>query len=571
MEMDKDVSGIVQDKEGQAPVSCQLCEILVDKINWKCITCDYLLCENCCKLHKKIKSSNKHMIVDFKDIGLYQEQSENISNLKNINCRVHNGQNSCFFCTNCELPVCILCIEESHSDHPFKHINKGYEITVDKLKALSSDIDDDIGKLTAGMNLMVEAVGNVSKDKEKDKIRSQGDALVDAFNLLTAKHLNELDQRWDKHSKSIQEWMKCSKKRKEELETRNQYLKEVVQSGDHNTLFRVIEEENEIHRQQIKSVNPKLSTVVEFIPGEMNLSVIEKLFGCLVDNDINVPTEIRFHDMKQYTTNMSTINNLKCDKESVWIYDELNRALLNVTIAKDSLQIIRTVNICIDNMALLPTGDLLLSSGKKLLTLSHASGKTEDFKCKQSLKAITEALHVTKDDKIIVGRVNDKTRQPEVLVMDMTEHHETVYCHDKNKLSPFSWIKNTSMFFDPIRVTSDSCHNVYVIDKTLFGSKRVVILQQNGKVRSIYYGCGFSIPPVDLVATELDNVIVLDSQSGLHVINSKGKCIKCQKLSDLGVKEAAQSLDIDNNGMLLIGCKSQNNDAKILVVKFSGI
>jgi hypothetical protein len=38
--------------------------------------------------------------------------------------------------------------------------------------------------------------------------------------------------------------MKRSKKRKEELETRNQYLKEVVQSGDHNTLFRVIEEEN---------------------------------------------------------------------------------------------------------------------------------------------------------------------------------------------------------------------------------------------------------------------------------------------------------------------------------------
>jgi hypothetical protein len=59
------------------------------------------------------------------------------------------------------------------------------------------------------------------------------------------------------------------------LETRNQYLKEVVQSGDHSAVFRVIQEENEIHRQRIKSVNPKLSTVVEFLPEEMNLSVIE--------------------------------------------------------------------------------------------------------------------------------------------------------------------------------------------------------------------------------------------------------------------------------------------------------
>jgi len=187
------------------------------------------MCERCCNVHKKIKSSNEHTIVDFKNIGLYQGQSENVSNFKNINCRVHNGQTYCLFCTNCELPVCLLCIEECHNNHPFKDINKGYEKSVDKLKALSSDIDNDIGKLTAGMNLKVEAVGNVSKDKEKDKIRSQGEALHDAANLLTAKHLNELDQRWDKQSKSIEDGMKCSKKRKEELETRNQYLKGVVQ------------------------------------------------------------------------------------------------------------------------------------------------------------------------------------------------------------------------------------------------------------------------------------------------------------------------------------------------------
>jgi hypothetical protein len=35
-----------------------------------------------------------------------------------------------------------------------------------------------------------------------------------------------------------------------------------------------------------------------------------------------------------------------------------------------------------------------------------------------------------------------------------------------------------------------------------------------------------------------------------HVINSKRKSIKYQKLSGQGVREAARSLDIDNNGML---------------------
>jgi hypothetical protein len=53
----------------------------------------------------------------------------------------------------------------------------------------------------------------------------------------------------------------------------------------------------------------------------------------------------------------------------------MNKALLNVTVVNGSLQIIRTFNKDADNMALLPTGDLLLSSRNKLLTLSHTTGK----------------------------------------------------------------------------------------------------------------------------------------------------------------------------------------------------
>ena len=80
----------------------------------------------------------------------------------------------------------------------------------------------------------------------------------------------------------------------------------------------------------------------------------------------------------------------------------------------------------------------------------------------------------------------------------------------------------------------------------------MVVLGQVGEVRGIYCGCGKAsdVKAVDLVANELDNIIVLDIYSGLHVVNSKRKSIKYQKLSGQGVREAARSLDIDNNGML---------------------
>jgi hypothetical protein len=80
------------------------------------------------------------------------------------------------------------------------------------------------------------------------------------------------------------------------------------------------------------------------------------------------------------------------------------------------------------------------------------------------------------------------------------------------------------MFTNPIRVTSDSCHNVYVIDKHDYSGDRVVVLGQASEVRGIYCGCGKAsdFKVVDLVATELDNIIVLDIYSVLHVINSEG-------------------------------------------------
>jgi hypothetical protein len=77
------------------------------------------------------------------------------------------------------------------------------------------------------------------------------------------------------------------------------------------------------------------------------------------------------------------------------------------------------------------------------------------------------------------------------------------------------WIQNKSIFTNPFRVTNDSCHNVYVIDKRDNSSDRVVVLGQAGEVRGIYCGCGKAsdFKAVDLVVTELDNIIVLDIYS----------------------------------------------------------
>ena len=57
-------------QKAQMILHCQLCEEN-SKIQWKCITCDFLICLKCMKIHEKVKSAEKHCIISLKDIASY--------------------------------------------------------------------------------------------------------------------------------------------------------------------------------------------------------------------------------------------------------------------------------------------------------------------------------------------------------------------------------------------------------------------------------------------------------------------------------------------------------------------
>jgi hypothetical protein len=83
-------------QEGQTPLMCQLCEESI-QIKWKCLQCNFLLCTKCKNIHKKVKSSDEHNIVDIKDTAIYQHSSEPDPDCGHIKCKNHEGQNCCLF------------------------------------------------------------------------------------------------------------------------------------------------------------------------------------------------------------------------------------------------------------------------------------------------------------------------------------------------------------------------------------------------------------------------------------------------------------------------------------------
>lgn len=103
-------------QKSQIPVGCQLCEG-GNKINWKCIQCNLLLCDNC-KDRVHIKIAKDHKILAIKDIGKQDkfggEQTIRFSDFK---CDKHLEQFCCLFCKTCNQIICLKCVAKVHNGH----------------------------------------------------------------------------------------------------------------------------------------------------------------------------------------------------------------------------------------------------------------------------------------------------------------------------------------------------------------------------------------------------------------------------------------------------------------------
>ncbi|XP_052081418.1 uncharacterized protein LOC127719357 [Mytilus californianus] len=112
-------------QKGQIPVGCQLCEG-GNKIQWKCITCDSLMCDKC-KDGVHLKIAKDHKILNINDIGK-QEVSKDTIIFSDVKCDDHSQQACCLYCNTCNKFICPKCITKVHNGHELieeEDYNKG--------------------------------------------------------------------------------------------------------------------------------------------------------------------------------------------------------------------------------------------------------------------------------------------------------------------------------------------------------------------------------------------------------------------------------------------------------------
>ncbi|XP_052079819.1 uncharacterized protein LOC127717982 [Mytilus californianus] len=562
-------------QRGQVPMFCQMCEES-SEIKWKCLLCNFLLCTKCQTLHKKVKSTDQHTIIDIADIASHQQQTKDKLDFSNIPCGIHAGQNCCLFCQSCERVVCPLCITNIHDKHKMIELAKGYELTIKTVKTFNSEIDQ---KIMQNMKVLSElgnckSSENIKYDLEVQNILSRGKDLKDEVEKRTNKLLKELHQRKEVLMKTVNDAENKSQKIDKDLDFRKKNLSHALNSNNANQMFSIHSEEKTSRNQSIEYVKTTFKKLPKFVPGKQEVE--DFYLGSLVENDDD-QKQFELKVINHYKTVFPLVENLLCCGDaSTWISHSINQKLQQVKLTNESFHKIHTFKIDIYNMALLPSGDILLSTRESnLKILSYRTMKVESTQYSVN-PLTTRGVHVTSDNKILVGAREDQTKPyhvsgpRQVIMMDMDGNKEKVYHIDT---------KGKPIFTLPYRITTDNDSNIYVIDiLNDEGSGRIVALDKINGVRWIYIGNPDinqkqTLKPKDLVATNSDNIIITNRHKHMiHILNTAGQCIHYLNTKDqLGI-HFPNSVDIDNRGTLYIGCNTyqgQPDEAKIYTVQVS--
>ncbi|XP_071170001.1 uncharacterized protein [Mytilus edulis] len=556
-------------RKGQIPINCGLCE--TDRpIKWKCLECDLLLCNHCKeKVHLRVKTAKDHRIIDIKEIGLYKEELD----FANIPCQDHTGQYTCLYCKTCDTLVCPTCVSKVHKKHDLTEIQEGYDIKIDKLKKGQTKIQTDKREIVSRKEQLNQLLS--SENSKYDQVKQDVLKHEKSVKAEVERHFKELRDKLDQNHNSVFNTVKSDLNAVsvilKQADNKNNDVQEFIQISNASKFFTEINNLEKSIDIQIPKSRSSYGYLPNFIPGEItqsNIGVLE------FDENLSYKPNINLKIIKQYQTELKSVVNV-CSSidQSLWLSSGTFGLVQKVKPDGPKLKILNSYNIEIHRMAVTQSNNLLISTGQsKLKQISGDAGTPTDSLYDVS-PFLPTAVHVTNDNKVLVGGFNSDYPKPGrrvVIQMNQNGDHERVYGHDQHKQPIFTY---------PRRITSTSNGNIHVVDEVSKGRWRVVVLGQGGDIINIYTGdteINKDEPflPSGIVTTPRDNVIVADVVTHtLHILNNAGLLMTCYKTSDINIMFPF-SLASTPTGQLYIGCGrppgSTTKEAKLYEVTIPG-
>ena len=500
-------------EKAQNFICCQLCET-EQKIKWKCIECELLMCDKCNKkIHPKFKNAKDHRIIDIKDVGIQDEGRGDNLDFTNIKCKLHQGQSCCLFCRNCDTLVCPSCVAKSHTGHNFIEINEAYDMKLDKLKKGQKKVEKDNVNITREEKELnqVKNIQDSKYSKAMEDVQTRKNALIKDVNAYVHKLSYDLNNKIKSIHDSIDTEKKKVEKSRQILEEQTNKAKDIISTTDMSRFFDEVDKLGKSMEEVIPPVSLKHGNMVKFVPGEVTQSNIGSLQAD--DGAGMLDTKMRLKVTKEFETEMKYVQFVG-----------------------------RTIHY-----------------GSEMIHLKF---------CRKWNQFINLQHNVTGycnwDEVCPVCMC--KGRRP-VIVMDNTGRHQNTYEYESNGKRLFTY---------PAAITSTRNGNICVLDwLTSDRRSRLVVLKPDGNILSTYLGHpklnaeDKPFKPRDIVTSPSDYIIISESSSNLiHMLDSSGYFVSSFDTTDIGV---VYPYALSFSGQLCIGCSSlpqSQDNAKLYEVEF---
>lgn len=555
--------------KGQIPVGCQLCKGF-DKIVWKCIECNLLMCDGC-KIGVHLRIAKDHKIVNIQKIGGYGDPWDSFV-FGDVKCQDHTLQSCSLYCKTCSKVICLKCIVKVHNGHTFVDEEELYD-RKEKLKDGKKKVERNLSKLSSENEKRIS-----SEEIENPKMKRIQQNILDQkikIHKAVDQYADSLAQDVVQHFKTL-EHEEINKKDKEikAMHLKKTVLENIITSRDFMKFFRDFDHLNVSLMEEMSQESTDMSSLPNFVPGEFTGLNFGKLEGIKGLKEHNSKVELKVTD--QWTTGIENIHFIGRSPDStLWIADNISDVLQHIALEKDNVQMLSRFNIQIFGLSVDKSSNIIVSTFEtRLQVVNERTLNLTDFVFDISPFTAGD-IHITQDQKVIISTSSPEPEERYiVIVMDRAGKRLTEYENDSN---------NKPLFTTISKLTSTSKGDVCVVDTldTDFRG-RVVVIGKAGNIKGIYTGhpgvntTDKPFTPLAILATPSDNILVADWKiSVIHILNSDGEFISYCCICNIGI-QYPHSLALSTQGKLFIGCGSgeespENYKAKLYEVEYSGV
>ncbi|XP_062614525.1 E3 ubiquitin-protein ligase TRIM71-like [Saccostrea cucullata] len=265
--------------QAQDVIRCQYCED--EPAVFHCVPCGDELCPRCKVFHLKSKVPSGHNIVRL---------SERLHPTNQIKmCEVHSCKAYEACCEDCQVPVCITCIQEEHGKHAIGKLQDMYE----KQKA---ETENELTKMkTQYKSEIIQRIKDFKNGESgiktshkfiREKMKKQAQDFIDHINTI-------LKEALDESSKDERETLKEISQYTAEMESFEQNMDQLIEKfetlteSSHPTDLILYRKRNPDTFKRLKFPVKINLTMPSFTIGEMKKSQNEHQFGKFIRGQLS--------------------------------------------------------------------------------------------------------------------------------------------------------------------------------------------------------------------------------------------------------------------------------------------